>query len=140
MLNWPPARIFMGDVGSTFLGFTFAGWAVLSGGTRDGLVPFVAWIAVLSPFLFDAMLTMTRRVVRGERLYQAHRQHLYQRLVRHGWSHAAVALLYIALASAAGAVTIVHYAARPLPAALFLALLASLLAIPVLLARRSRAA
>jgi UDP-N-acetylmuramyl pentapeptide phosphotransferase/UDP-N-acetylglucosamine-1-phosphate transferase len=136
-LNWPPARIFMGDVGSTFLGFTFAGWAVLTGGTRDGPLPFIAWIAVLSPFLFDAALTLVRRILRGERLHEAHRQHLYQRLVGNGWSHAAVAVLYMTLASAAGGLTLFHYLAYELPLLLFAALLASVLAIPVLLTHHS---
>jgi UDP-N-acetylmuramyl pentapeptide phosphotransferase/UDP-N-acetylglucosamine-1-phosphate transferase len=133
VLNWPPARIFMGDVGSTFLGFTFAGWAVLTGGTRDAPLPFVAWLTVLSPFLFDAALTLVRRTLRGERIHQPHREHMYQQLIRRGWSHAAVALLYIGLASAAAALTLGYYVSGHLTAALFVVLLGVILAIPIVL-------
>ncbi len=93
--NWPPARIFMGDVGSAFLGYTFAGLAVLSGGRVGGAIPFVMWLLLLGPFLFDSSLTLALRIWRGERWYEPHRQHLYQRLVRRGWSHLAVTSVYL---------------------------------------------
>lgn len=93
--NWPPARIFMGDVGSAFLGYTFAGLAVLTGGEGESPLPFALWAILLAPFLFDTSLTLALRVARGERWYQAHRQHLYQRLVRQGWSHLAVTSVYL---------------------------------------------
>jgi len=93
--NRPPARIFMGDVGSAFLGYTFAGLAVLSGRAAAAPVPFALWLVLLAPFLFDASLTLAVRVARGERWYEAHRQHLYQRLVRLGWSHLAVTTVYL---------------------------------------------
>lgn len=94
-LNWSPARIFMGDVGSTFVGFTLAGWAAMP---SQG-VPAVVWLAALSPFLFDSSVTLVRRLFRGERVYEAHRSHYYQRLVQQGWSHAQTTLLYGALAA-----------------------------------------
>ena len=137
VLTWSPARIFMGDVGSTFLGFTFAGWAVLTGGTRDAPLPFVAWVVVLSPFLFDAALTLVRRMSRGERIHEAHSQHMYQRLVRAGWSHAAVALLYISLAAASALLMLAHYATGHVSAPVFAAAVALVLACPVLITRRS---
>lgn len=93
--NWPPARIFMGDVGSAFLGYTFAGLAVLSSGEPSNSIPFGLWVVLLAPFLFDTMLTLARRVARGEKWFEAHRQHLYQRLVRAGWSHLSVTSLYL---------------------------------------------
>jgi len=83
--NFPPARIFMGDVGSSSLGLLAA---ILSlWGARDGVFPF--WIALLvfSPFLVDATATLLWRVARGERVWQAHRTHYYQRLVQLGWGH-----------------------------------------------------
>lgn len=87
--NWAPARIFMGDVGSGFLGYTFGALALLS--HRDGAVSLPVWMVVLGVFLFDATLTLLRRMARGERWYQAHRSHAYQRLVRAGSTHAQVA-------------------------------------------------
>ncbi|MCL4531977.1 MAG: glycosyl transferase family 4, partial [Actinobacteria bacterium] len=93
--NWPPARIFMGDVGSAFLGYTFAGLAVLSGNGSGGGLPFAVWLILLGPFLFDSALTLVLRIARGERWYEPHRQHLYQRLVRQGWSHLAVTSVYV---------------------------------------------
>ena len=135
ILNWPPARIFMGDVGSTFLGFTFAGWAVLAGDTRNAPLPFLAWMTVLSPFLFDGVLTMIRRIARGERIHQAHREHMYQRLVRSGWSHKAVAVLYIGLAAGTGALMLAAEIGGLHPI-VFAGMLAAVLSVPVVLTRR----
>ncbi len=119
-LNWPPARIFMGDVGSTFLGFLFAGWAVLTGGKAEDPLPFIAWVAVLSPFLFDACFTLVRRALRGEPIHQAHRTHLYQQLVRGGWSHARTTSLYAALAISASVLVVLYYCLQLLPTSVFL--------------------
>ncbi len=87
--NWAPARIFMGDVGSGALGFLFASLPLLAPAPqRSRAVLFVAlslWF-----FLVDATWTLARRIVRGERWYEAHRQHLYQQLVTAGASHARV--------------------------------------------------
>jgi len=94
--NWPPARIFMGDVGSAFLGFTLATLAVL-GGLADARLPF-AGVLVLWPFVFDTTFTLLRRLRRGENIFAAHRSHLYQRLVIAGWRHRTVTLLYLGLA------------------------------------------
>lgn len=93
--NWPPARIFMGDVGSGFLGFFLGGLAVLSGTQGVGTIPFASWLILLSPFLFDACFTLAGRATRGEPLHKAHRDHLYQRLVRTGWSHLRVTSVYL---------------------------------------------
>ena len=94
--NWPPARIFMGDVGSAFLGFTLAVLAVL-GGLADARLPF-AGVLLLWPFLFDTIFTILRRLRRRENIFAAHRSHLYQRLVIAGWRHRTVTLLYMGLA------------------------------------------
>jgi Fuc2NAc and GlcNAc transferase len=75
--NWHPARIFMGDAGSYFLGFSFAVLAVAS--ERAGSVPLLAWMLLLGVFVFDATATLLRRARRGERWHQAHRSHAYQR-------------------------------------------------------------
>jgi UDP-N-acetylmuramyl pentapeptide phosphotransferase/UDP-N-acetylglucosamine-1-phosphate transferase len=95
--NWQPARIFMGDVGSAFCGFLLA---VLPLALPAAAVPTAVAVAAaaLWPFIFDTGLTIMRRGLRRENIFQAHRSHLYQRLVIAGWSHRAVASLYGALA------------------------------------------
>jgi Fuc2NAc and GlcNAc transferase len=94
--NWHPAKVFMGDTGSGFLGFLFASIPLL---LRRGH-PSLLWGAVLLmwPFLFDTGFTLIRRVSRSENLLSAHRSHLYQRLVLTGRSHRYVTLLYGGLA------------------------------------------
>lgn len=93
--NFPPARIFMGDAGSVPLGF-LAGAIGLSG-WRDGLWPlWFPWV-VFAPFTVDASVTLVRRALRGERVWQAHRSHYYQRLILGGWTHRRAALAEYAL-------------------------------------------
>jgi len=94
--NWPPARIFMGDVGSAFLGFYFAALTVLAAQSNPIFV--LAGSALIWPFIFDAVFTFTRRLCRGEKVWAAHRSHLYQRLAISGLSHGQVSGLYIGLA------------------------------------------
>ncbi len=83
--NWPPARIFMGDAGSGFSGFTLAalGWAASS----RGPIPIEVWGILAGVFLVDATVTLIRRLVRGDRWFEAHRTHAYQRLARRFGSH-----------------------------------------------------
>jgi len=101
LFNFHPARVFMGDVGSIPLGF-LAGAIGLAGWTQ-ALWP--AWfpLLVFAPFVVDASVTLVRRGLRGERVWQAHREHYYQRLVRMGWSHRRLALHEYALMAALGA-------------------------------------
>ena len=94
--NWPPARVFMGDVGSGFLGFTFGAMTII-GATYDAIVALSGALLVW-PFLFDTGLTLVRRLWRGENPLRAHRSHLYQRLVIAGCGHRDVTVLYILLA------------------------------------------
>jgi UDP-N-acetylmuramyl pentapeptide phosphotransferase/UDP-N-acetylglucosamine-1-phosphate transferase len=100
--NWSPARIFLGDVGSGFLGYTFAALPFLAseaaGADARLRLPAAAALMV-SPFVFDAVWTFGRRLARGENVFLAHRSHLYQRLVLSGWSHAAVSSGYLVLAA-----------------------------------------
>lgn len=97
--NWSPAKIFMGDVGSTALGAMVA-IALLQGSTEA----LQAWSAfgIALPLLLDAIYTLARRLLRQENIFQAHRTHIYQRLQRFGWSHAQVASLYMGLTLAVG--------------------------------------
>lgn len=90
--NWPRARIFMGDVGSGFLGFVVAAGALLTSGSEG--IPIWTWIVLNGIFMVDATVTLAVRAARRERIYQAHRSHAYQRLARRLGSHAAVDLLY----------------------------------------------
>lgn len=83
--NWAPAKIFMGDVGSGLLGYTFGVLSIASE-TRESL-PLILWIVLLGVFVFDATITLIRRVISGERWYHAHKSHAYQRAVQVGWTH-----------------------------------------------------
>jgi len=99
--NWPPAKIFLGDTGSAFLGFSFAVIPVcadklLVSSPAARRFP-VAGLLMVAPFIVDATFTLIRRLINGERLSQAHRSHLYQRLVISGLSHRTVSLLYLGL-------------------------------------------
>jgi UDP-N-acetylmuramyl pentapeptide phosphotransferase/UDP-N-acetylglucosamine-1-phosphate transferase len=97
LFNWQPARIFMGDVGSATLGFIFAALPFVfdASGPIHHSSSWIAGVAVLWPFVFDSGFTLVRRWRRGEKLTEAHRSHLYQRLVIAGWTHAQVSLVYI---------------------------------------------
>jgi Fuc2NAc and GlcNAc transferase len=89
LFNWSPASIFLGDVGSGVVGFALAALPFLAvPESRASTLSFVA--ASLWLFLADATWTLVRRMARGERPHQAHREHLYQRLVSTGWGHSRV--------------------------------------------------
>lgn len=93
--NFHPARIFMGDVGSIPIGFMAAAFGLL--GWQRGLWPLWYPAAVFSPFIVDASATLVKRIVCGERFWEPHREHYYQRLVRLGWGHRKTALAEYAL-------------------------------------------
>ena len=83
--NFPPARIFMGDAGSITVGFLAGTLMIL--GVRDGIFELWVPIIIFSPFIVDATVTLSRRILRRKRIWEAHREHYYQRLVLSGWSH-----------------------------------------------------
>lgn len=93
--NWPPARIFMGDVGSAFLGFVIAVLA-LAGARNDASAPFI-WLTLGGVFFVDATVTLLRRLARGRRPHEAHRTHAYQWLARRWKSHRRVTLAVLAV-------------------------------------------
>ncbi len=102
LLNFPPARIFMGDVGSQFLGFAFAALGVmLARGDTTGTLVLVVPV-LLFHFLFDTIFTIIRRWRRGEDLTAAHRGHLYQLLNQSGFSHRQVAAVHYLLVAVQG--------------------------------------
>ena len=93
--NRPPARVFLGDAGSVPLGFLAAVFGLT--GWLEGGWP--AWFPVLVflPFIADASVTLAARLLRGARVWEAHRDHSYQRLVQSGWGHGRTLTLYAAL-------------------------------------------
>lgn len=93
--NWPPARIFLGDVGSGYLGFVISVLAIASARAGTAL-PWV-WLILSGAFLADATITLARRLVQGERVYEAHRSHAYQWLARRWRSHLRVTLAVVLL-------------------------------------------
>ena len=90
--NWSPAKVFMGDVGSTFLGAVFAGLVLQSPNWSSAF----GLLLVATPLLGDATICVVRRLFAGQPVFQAHRLHLFQRLHQAGWPHASVSSLYIA--------------------------------------------
>lgn len=94
--NWNPAKIFMGDVGATFLGFTFAALPLLARTKAvryPDLLP-IAAVLFLWLFNFDTLTTLIRRIVRGEKIWRPHREFLFHRLVSSGLTHRRVTIIY----------------------------------------------
>jgi UDP-N-acetylmuramyl pentapeptide phosphotransferase/UDP-N-acetylglucosamine-1-phosphate transferase len=118
VFNFHPARIFMGDAGAVPLGF-LAGALGIIGWLRED---WTWWfpLLVFSPFIVDASVTLARRLCAGERIWRAHRDHYYQRLVQLGWGHRKTALAEYALMLACGAAGLAALAA---PVAIQFALL-----------------
>ncbi len=110
-LNWPPARVFMGDVGAVPLGF-LAGYFGLNGWTYDF---WPAWfpLLVFLPFVADATLTLAQRLARAEPLLEAHRSHYYQRLHRLGAGHLGTLLVYGALMAGTAATALATLVYQP---------------------------
>lgn len=90
--NWAPARIFMGDTGSYFLGFLFASLALISKVYAN--VSFYSHITIFGFFIFDATYVLLRRLLRREKVFQAHKMFLFHKLMKQGWSHRKVSAFY----------------------------------------------
>ena len=88
--NWPPARIFLGDVGSGYLGYAIVVLAIAA--ARDNPAGLWVWLILGGAFFVDATVTLVRRAWHGKRVHEAHRDHAYQRLARHWSSHRRVTL------------------------------------------------
>ena len=132
-LNWHPAKVFMGDVGAYFLGGQFAMLAAahfIAGQSQDSAALSVRavlahlpwlWLILLAPFIVDATLTLLLRIMRREKLADAHRSHAFQLLALAGWSHERIALGLIALLATVclplAAITVWHAALAPYAAA-----------------------
>ncbi len=98
--NWQPAKIFMGDVGSAFLGYTFAVMPLLAmpevAIKNKSYLPMIGVVTV-SAFVFDSIWTFSKRLSRLEKVWKPHREHIYQQLVISGFSHQRVTLLYLVI-------------------------------------------
>lgn len=138
LFNWSPASVFMGDVGSAFLGFLLAALSVYVAPRSPATA--MAGFVFVWPFVFDTTFTLLRRAGRRENLLTAHRSHLYQRLVLTGVSHRTVALLYGALALVGvvvGNASVLAAGISPLAGALVISLLAAALWLAVVSRERS---
>lgn len=111
VFNFPPARTFMGDAGSLFLGMAFSALMVWLGAIAADPAVVTGLILTCSVYLFDGGFTLGRRLVRRENIFRAHRSHLYQRLVQSGLSHGKVTALYFALHLAAGICGVAYWRA-----------------------------
>jgi len=112
LFNFPPARVFLGDVGSVPLGFLAGALGIV--GWRDDLWPLWFPALVFAPFIADASATLLRRLARREKVWQAHREHYYQRLVRTGAGHRGAALAGYALMLVCAAAALYGRTERPL--------------------------
>ena len=88
--NFPPAKIFMGDAGSGFLGIVLGGLSLQAAWTNPSF--FWGWLILLGVFIVDATFTLFRRLLRGDKVYEAHRSHAYQFASRHFGRHLPVTL------------------------------------------------
>ena len=116
--NFHPARIFLGDIGSIPLGFLAGALGIV--GWRNDLWPLWFPVLVFGPFIADATVTLIKRAIRGARIWEAHRDHYYQRMVRAGLGHRATACIaYAAMIVCAGAALFGRNQSPPLQAAVF---------------------
>ncbi len=130
LVNFHPARLFMGDAGSVPIGFLAGALGVL--GWREGAWPLWFPLLVFAPFVCDASLTLLRRLLRRERVWQAHREHFYQRLVLMGFGHLGTAWLeYAAMAGCAAIALLARQAPPALQAGALGASAAALIAVAV---------
>lgn len=104
--NWPPARIFLGDVGSIPIGFLVSVLALRA--SVNGTLDIGASCLVFAPFILDASITLARRALAGERVWSAHRSHYYQRLVLSGLTHVRVLRWEFALMAVSGAAALAY--------------------------------
>ena len=134
LYNFHPARVFLGDAGSVPLGLMAGALGMLGWGRE--IWPFWFPFLVFSPFIFDASITLARRLLRAEKFWQAHREHYYQRLVRIGWGHRRTAMAEYSLMLVCAALAL--YGLGTVPAvqkALIAACVAAYLALAVMIDR-----
>jgi UDP-GlcNAc:undecaprenyl-phosphate GlcNAc-1-phosphate transferase len=106
--NLPRARTFMGDTGSLLLGIVLALFVVRLAQKSTNEASLIGLLLVCAVYLWDSGFTLLRRVRRGENIFQAHRSHLYQRLVQLGLSHASITGLYLLLHLLMGSLSLAY--------------------------------
>lgn len=114
VFNIPPAKIFMGDSGSTTLGFVFATIAIIGSQAKGNPVPFLVFVFLLSNFLFDATITLIMRIIRKENWRVAHSKHFYQKAVKSGYTHRQVTLFEYVLELLLGVASIIYISSKDL--------------------------
>jgi UDP-N-acetylmuramyl pentapeptide phosphotransferase/UDP-N-acetylglucosamine-1-phosphate transferase len=107
--NFPPARIFMGDAGSITVGFL--GGTLMLLGFQDGIFDLWVPIILFSPFILDATVTLIRRALRFEKIWEAHREHYYQRVVLSGWGHCRTVLAEYGVMILCGGLAVLYHSA-----------------------------
>jgi UDP-GlcNAc:undecaprenyl-phosphate GlcNAc-1-phosphate transferase len=139
--NLPPAKIFIGDGGSNFLGFVFAALAIIGSQSGEASMPFVIPVILLGTFLFDATITLLKRIPKGRKWLEPHRDHYYQRLIILGYSHKRVTSLYCSLSVLLGFIALLYSRVDGLPALILLVLaLLPLLSLAVAVNKLEKAA
>ena len=135
VFNFYPARIFMGDAGAVPLGFLAAALGFVGCLQRD----WTWWypLLVFSPFIVDASVTLALRLARRDKVWQAHREHYYQRLVRMGWGHRRTAFFEYALMLACGAAALAALTVTPAAQVAVLAAVAAAYSVLIGLIERS---
>lgn len=119
MHNFPPAKIFMGDVGSITLGYLVAFFSLW--GFRANLIVWWCPVLIFSPFIVDASVTLARRLLHGEKIWEAHKSHYYQKLVQNGWGHRKTAIFeYILMTAVAASVILMQFQNNSILTACFL--------------------
>ncbi len=120
MWNVSPARIFLGDTGSHFVGFFLGAVALYTepvGGAGSPYGPYLAFLvaaAIFTPFLFDTAYTLVRRTVARKNIFVAHREHIYQRITPDPASHRQVSIVYFAFSTLAGLAVVLASGGTPL--------------------------
>ena len=111
--NFPRPRLFMGDVGSQFLGFSFAAIAIIAAEIDTSRTSLLVVPLLFFNFIFDTVFTLCRRLLNGENITQAHRGHLYQLLNQIGWSHVRVSILHFFMTISQGVGTLILIRCEP---------------------------
>lgn len=91
LFNWHPAKVFMGDVGSIFLGSIF----VIIIYSQDNIMEGIRYLSLGTPIFLDALITVLRRLSLKQNIFKAHKSHLFQRLYQVGWTHSKISSIYI---------------------------------------------
>lgn len=137
VFNFPPARIFMGDVGSIPIGFLSGSIGLL--GWHEGAWPLIFPLVVFAPFIVDATVTLVKRTIRRERIWKAHREHYYQRLILGGWTHRRAAIAeYVLMTACATAGLLVAFAQLAVQVSIVAILLLTLIVLTAVIDRRWR--